>query len=631
MAAPVISGVVYPTTSSEPLRFTVYATAPAQVETITVTLADASTLAAFAAAALQGTFPAGGSTVSGAGTLASPYVFALRPDGGWPSTVSRVELNATSGGLIALPTDLWDIRMHCGNSQGVAFVNSLIADPARYATYYADGRLALLVTDPSDATDMNNMQYALEQAAIIGIPTTMGTTMMANVAAIGGGALTFANGFLNVAQWQRNADYVTAMISRFGSLVTDNYFQCDLEAYFMTGVHSAPTLQALTDNGATLEDLRVAMTPFLNVIAASGMIPYMYPADPGDVMMPLISAVVNRAVVSDEVSFLASVAKRVCDRDYEQYIGVKLAERSNLILAACGENTTHLPAVRDDILRLMGRDFRTDYKALNARRGWIYFRTNSDFAQIGTAAYYNHTSLRSYNDAKICWQWPTNYVGDIERTYGQAASRAIVGYRGDTAGSVVGPCPTKGYDDGGVRLDTPPSPYEYYEYRVEGGDASLATNTFTIAGTFQIPAAQTGATKPVMGQSQNNLGLWQMYTEADKLRIAHNLGGTQPRTTMLDPLVYDTDIKFILRRNGTSWSWLVNAGTLTSVTANTTFTLDRLLIGSGQNLATFPTNNTQQGCVGMLLKGHWRIWTLALGDADMAAAHAANTWPVGLQ
>ncbi len=542
---------------------------------------------------------------------------------GFGATSQLVVPTAASG--------LWDLRLH--TSQAVTFVNALIADPTARATYFPDVRLALLVTDPTAASELTSALDVVTKARTIGIRVTMGVRLMALA-----GYTTFVNGWLNPAVWQANATNVEVLFGLLGQYLTDDWLQLDCEGYAITD-QDAPTTEAFANavanpGAVTVAGFRAIIDPFLRAVVSTGLRPYMYPAVATDEFMPLVIAATGRGVVSCENSFGHDVFLRTDPLiGYPSQVANQVATYA-AIQVKCGPNAELRPACRDNVIRRWGVSMRPleGFSSLGqgSEPGWLFLRTNTDLATIGTAAWYNGTALKSYNDAEYVWTLPNLHKGNVTLSYGMAATPLqLSSSRESPTGNTIFPAPRLASDEGGVRFDTPivVAGSTHMAYRADCFPASgnAKQYTWTVRVRFQIPTGAVDA--PIFSQAQYNVGVWQVAKIGNDIVLQINTD--TPRVIVANYVADTTYTVLISRASISSWFYAVNGAARVAVTKSLASASDHFVLGAGQTPATFATNNTQAGMQNVLFKDDVVVWWRSLTDAEGIAA-STGTWPWGL-
>jgi hypothetical protein len=582
----------------------------------------------------------------------------------------------------------WDLHLHVEQpqatpphapSQAHVFLDALLAfgqgAPDVVRRYFPDTRLALIVNHPmavgSIPSDLPAAQSALEKAQQLGMPAFWGFRMMDNRREVVGvnpityrpddpvdpastPDVTFATGWMSPLQWQRNADFLNALLAGLRDYPAQNYLQLDMEAGWITD-YEVPTLEALAQTGHTLDDLRRAMAPFLAAVESSGMVPYMYPASPDDIVMPLIAAASrgragtlldHKALVCSQTTYgAARHHRRDPERQYLLWAAGQQALRTR-ILEACGPDVRIGLALYDDIYRHHGDDLRDDHAVLGPHEGLVFMRNRVDVALVGTPAWHQALHYASHNDVRYDWALPNLHQGNIARSYGTApAPLPLISHRASPNNTVAYPAPTRRYDLDpderiqGIRLDAPDPAggWTFHAYRATNAfPTGAGATTWSVRVRFRVPA--NAADAPIFSQSPVNLRSWQvakmMVPDAQGVLGPHivlQVAGSPP--VPLAPYVADrTYSVFLGRRGATSWAFCVDGGPVTQVTLANAPSYENFILGGGWRPDAFqspPPGTHAAGMNDIVFLDDLAIWWRALSDAE-AQATCTGSFPWGV-
>lgn len=628
-SAPNISSVSYPANTSGFLSLTVYpSTTATQISTVTISVGGAAESSAFASGALGASFQLGGSTVSGSGTSASPYVFSLRPNGGWSSTSDiRLFITETASGEPSGFGDYYDLRQFQNYTDDL--LTNLAANPSERTGAYASVAIQCLVQD-TDAGSLSGLATSITLANALSpvMPIYPGIRVMPSMTTIAS--------WMDESYWETMATKIETVLGYRQS--GDPRIALDIEGY--GGTAAEPTVSTLTAAGYTIEQFNAAIQPVMDVLLAANPRPVVcsYPNVSGSVADRHAFQVRLLDVLGPsycqlfwETTFNASEYYRKTSlTTWPQTMEAawkKVAEfESNYGVTGL----KHRFVVDDDILRDWGAQTRDTAASFGPLKPWIFDLTRADRTSYGTSASRVGTSVSSVNDIQYGWSaTPTSTTAPD--SFGSETSISLPVYR-STAQSSSASGAGLVADAAGLRL-RPQGSDIYAAFRVSAMPTSSSPNgatEWTTDRTFQIPSS-LAASAPLCGQADTNFGYHQVWFDysTNAIKWAFSNGASQ---TILSSPSRDTDIRLQLSRNGNdSWAYCVNGGSVQTFTVGATIgsSASIWIEGGGQDPAFFPSNNKIASCIGYLLKNQLLIWWRALDTSTEYTRINSGQYPIG--
>jgi hypothetical protein len=237
------------------------------------------------------------------------------------------------------------------------------------------------------------------------------------------------------------------------------------------------------------------------------------------------------------------------------------------------------------------------------------------------------TTIKSVNDAQYVWAFPPLATGKISSVGAAATALDLRVFRGN-AGTIQA-ASSIGADVDGMRIQ-PPTGFTVGEMRanalISGG------RTWMIDFTFQIPES-VGSDVPVISQAQYNSGLWQVYYDNTNNKLVLQIrdpSGPTVAYNVVRGVVRDQDIRIQIGRDGNTWLYTGKRyGIKRTDVGFDAGTGPLLVVGAGQTPATFPSNNRQACCVGLLLKGQLAVWHRLPTNREIKSQIRTGEYPWG--
>ena len=292
----------------------------------------------------------------------------------------------------------------------------------------------------------------------------------------------------------------------------------------------------------------------------------------------------------------------------------------------------HRHVVDDDIIRNWGVPMREDIRSLGTFRPWIFDKTRTtrdiDGQQVneydvnGTQRYVNGTNIRSVNDVAHVWTFPPLGVSEVI-SVGTVSAEKLVSFQANAHTAIPGSVIEA--DAKGMRIK--PLYYPVGQMRADNAFPP-GCKTWMIDLTFRLPELIVGNV-PIISQAQYNFGIWQVYYHKGRNKFVLQISPDNPAKVVAFGIELDvnpnTDIRMQIGRENDTWlcaaqnyiaieeNKIVDPNTITISRHTVSFSNEivpkrLLIIGAGQTPVSFPSNKTQEGCTGLLLKGQLAVW-----------------------
>lgn len=627
-----VDNIVYPARATAFLTFDAWRSSSlATVSTVTVGIAGQAEVDAFAADALDPSYVAGGSTVTGAGTFEDPYHFTLRPTGGWPATgltlhaiTLRFEEAPVADAMMepAGYKERKPLRQFTGHCKEA--LDNLTANPSeRTHPSWTPIELHMLVTTPTNASEVAEWDANKVKADALSPPMRCipGTRVMPS-------GTTRASWF-SLSYWATKAPQIVSFLSPRRA-ADDPQIELDLEGYG-DGIEPSDTA-SVGHPGESYAAFVTASQPMFDALAAMDPPPIatMYPVV-GFVLADMHYFVRRYVEVfgRDHVHYVNEVPSTCFDaveihRKQRNTGWLNLATTWNTnkatLEATLGGPCKFRNFEDADALRDWGALYTSaEQKALGDMLGIIQdvTRVTGDREQWGTAAARQGRTLHAANATRHAWHFPPSSLVNVF-SVGEGTSVATIQKRGSASSYATGPC-SDTLDLGGLRMGIAGSTFFCLEpagvmpldVDQPGGQA------WTAVCKGQLPAG-LAVDSSFLGQALVNVGNWNTYWRAsDGAFVWERSGQTQVLAT---GIALGTDFRLAIARNGaTTWKASVNGAAVVSWTAGANLTpRAHIQFGGGKTPGIFATGN-MQGTAGFICKSLRTIWEV-LSDANLQVA-----------
>jgi hypothetical protein len=380
-----------------------------------------------------------------------------------------------------------------------------------------------------------------------------------------------------------------------------------------------PTPSSLAAAGFTIEQFYDATEPFVDMLYRYGCVVYVGPIAGNSVaqfnlwLPRLVDALGARNVqgmwevgggYGQHENFRRFPKTSYFDDVREIACGLALYD------AHYGPGTIHRISAADSKVRqwgLLAETLAVPTGSFGPYAPWVEYFNKSDTLLAGTPAYYVGTTLHSSNDVQFCWRFGPMVGATMPYSVGSGTSIQIGCYRSNVQNAINLGNGTSDHH-AGSKLE-PQGSDIYSVFRADCLPTAAGTvNNWTVFARFQIPLSLSEDC-PLLSQADVNLATWQVYYDntADAIKIEYSDGTT---ATLLANPERDTELQCLVSRSGNTQWYATMDGVRVSTSLGVTSTNFRyLLFGGGQEVATFPTNNTIQSCIGFVgieLRVWWR-------------------------
>lgn len=630
-----LSSVVQPTTASGFLTFAAVV-ADGDVDALSIQTGSNPTISAWDGTAFVGDYLSGGSSVTGAGSEGSPYLFSVRPLGGWPTSITgallRISLYFTEA-PVTLPASFQDetYYRHYAAHAGNALLTNL-ATP----TVIATGPFAGLTMRTGPYA--NVVMHGLTQDFVTFLPYLQ--TMFTLAAALDPpmkvipGARIWPSATATFDDCIVNTAYVATMTAGF-SLLGDmalaaghNHICMDTEQYsaHATLSNSEPNNVWLATKGVTEAQFRAAWQPLVDMIlekglaVSAGQFARSFDVDNTRDNLQSLPLFLLESLGPDRFECMTEIPTFEIAENWRKdpngaYRGTLQSQMQAQAQAErlVGLGKLHFrPFVFDDELQTWGATWPASSGAfgLTGRsKAILYDWTRTNYASRGTAAHYNGTAFvgGTPNDCEYVVPFSPTANGVAEAfSVGMATTPIDLQIWAGTNGGAASLLPSAlaAVDPHGYTLSAPPAPNDFVFLRMADVLPNSASSPFSIdIDGFMIPSGiATDIVIACIGQG-NVLVCQIVYLLAsDKIQVQWGSSGATTLDLLAAPAKDTVHRIQLVRDNATQYRVGINAVAMQTVATPATSIFRAIQLGAGRNPSS-PSTATNWGAPGISYRG----------------------------
>lgn len=412
--------------------------------------------------------------------------------------------------------------------------------------------------------------------------------------------------YCDVAEWQERAEFVYAV----ADLRTSGEYRIGLD--FENYGYGGPTVANLASVSKTVEEMQVAMAPFIAALKAVNAIPVGYPANDSsgfNDMLYLATQMGAQMQFNAESTFLLVTTYGTARSDL---IASQMANAG--FLRAYNSAALVRAVVNDDLFRRWGETVRASITQILGVAPWIYDNNRLENKDVWfTEDWYNGLTMHSANDVVHHYHAIPGYVGmdDSDNDNGVDGANVLQRIAGTastqtTSASNQRPAWARGTHYSAQQLRLPSNPsyptHTYAGFKIgtaaSPGGNYMPASPYTMLLEFSLPTF-LAADAPIMLNGNYNGGYWQVSYNAgdDKIYAQLRQGASILSYELIDAPARDTRLRVLIGRDGDDWALNETRVTISSPSVGT---ISVLVLGAGHDPVTpFGVSNDMEMCDGI--------------------------------